>query len=98
MQDTRIVYGARCTWWDSIDKIGHVGNHVSNLPACPHCRSVLFEMPSLAIWQKGVDAYADTRSDPDYRDFVAWLRGKCFPNYAAAREAWEAAGKPKGDA
>lgn len=82
-KDTRIVYANGCTWWDSIDKVSTVGP--LKIPCCPHCKSVLFEVPSLEIWNEGVDSY--TRSaDPNYRKFMDWLRGKCFKDHETARE------------
>jgi hypothetical protein len=83
--DTRIVYGARCTWWDSITE---VAKHPSGLPCCPHCRGVLYEMASEAEWWAAVDQFG--LSNPDYRAFIEWLRGRCFPNYESARAAFEA--------
>jgi hypothetical protein len=83
----RIAYGAACTWWDSIDK---VGNTESGLPCCPHCGSVLFEVPSIAAWRIGVDRYAAEKNDPSYAAMVAWGRGKCFPNYATLADKFRA--------
>lgn len=77
--DTRIVYGAVCTWWDSIQKVGRTpptpNGH--SLPACPHCKGVLFEMRDEAAWWRGVDAYEAT-GHPGYRAMTEWARGKCF--------------------
>lgn len=84
MADPRIVYGVRCAWWDSIDK---AGTNSSGLPCCPHCSRVLFEMPTEADWWAGVDRYT-AANEPDYRRFIEWLRGKCFPNHTAARAAF----------
>ena len=86
VSDPRIVYGAGCCWWDSIDKVGHVGS----LPVCPHCSSVLYETPSLEVWNDGVLRHAAKTADPAYVRFVAWLRGKCFRKYTEARAAFEA--------
>lgn len=85
-KDTRIVYGARCSWWDSIDKIGKTA---SGLPACPHCRSVLFEMRDEQTWFAGVDAY-EKAGNPGYRKMIEWARGKCFPGYPAMKRAYDA--------
>ncbi len=41
-----LVYGARCTWWDSKDKAAGKGDE---LPRCPNCGGVLFETPE-ATW------------------------------------------------
>lgn len=80
--DPRIVYGARCVWWDSISK---AGLNRSRLPCCPHCGSVLFEVESELVWWTNVDAYAEREGDADYRAFMEWLRGKCFASLAQAR-------------
>lgn len=74
-RDPRIVYGARCTWWDSIDKVGRTG---SGLPGCPHCGSPLFETPDEATWWAGVGAY-ERDGHPGYRELVEWGRGRCLP-------------------
>lgn len=80
--DPRIVYGARCVWWDSI---GQARTTPSGLPCCPHCGSVLFEVESEPVWWTNVDAYAERTGDADYRAFMVWLRGKCFPSIDVAR-------------
>lgn len=92
MSDQRIVYGARCSWWDSIDKIGKTAPGPSGhaLPCCPHCSGVLFEVQSEAEWWAGVDKYEREKPEPGYRQFVEWMRGKCFPGYVAARAAYDA--------
>lgn len=72
-KDTRVVYGAMCSWWDSIDKV----SSNDGLPCCPHCGGILFEVPTEEEWFKGVDLYA-AKGHPNYRKFIEWLRGKCF--------------------
>lgn len=87
MTDTRIAYGARCSWWDSIEKVGRTGGTIS-LPCCPTCRGVLFEMLDEEIWWRGVDRYT-AETDPQYRTFIEWVRGKCFAGgYSEARRAF----------
>jgi hypothetical protein len=90
--DTRIVYGANCCWWDSIDKCSTKPASATGpgLPCCPHCGSVLFEQPDEATWFAGVDAYAEQLGDTQYRAFIEWLRGKCFRRVADARAAFDA--------
>lgn len=83
MIDGRIVYGARCSWWDSISKVGRR----VNLPCCPHCGNVLFEMPSEADWWAGVDHY-EAAGHPGYRRMMEWARGKCFQNFATMQAAF----------
>ena len=86
-EETRIVYGAGCTWWDSIDKVSHTPG-ATRLPCCPFCGSVLFEMPDEATFWKGAEEYEKTH--PGYRVMMQWMRGKCFPNMAAAESAYRA--------
>lgn len=94
--DPRIVYGARCSWWDSIEKAsttsamacargasGPTSSTIS-LPCCPHCASPLFEVESEAEWWAGVEKH-ERESEPSYRAFIEWLRGKCFGSLAEAR-------------
>lgn len=87
-EDTRIVYGALCTWWNGIEKVGSR----NGLPCCPKCKRMLFEMPSPKEWWHAVEKHkAD--GHPGYRDFVEWLKDKCYPNFAAAKAAYEAKGR-----
>lgn len=90
--DRRLVYGARCTWWDSIDKIGKTPtrNGVS-LPCCPHCGGMLFEMENEKPWWEGVERYEREKPDPGYRKLVEWSRGKCFSGWPAAKTAFATA-------
>lgn len=85
--DTRIVYGARCLWWDSIDKAHTLIG--SALPCCPHCTSPLFEVSSEAEWWQGV-ARHEAGGNEGYEAFVRWLRGKCYASMDDARAAYEA--------
>lgn len=85
-KDTRIVYGAGCGWWDSIDKVGTLDG--SGLPCCPHCHGVLFETESLDIWWEGVDKY-EANGHPGYHAFVEWIRGKCISSWSEAKEIYE---------
>lgn len=75
MSDTRVVYGATCSWWDSIDKVGKTP---TGLPACPHCGGVLYEIGSEREWWDGVRRH-DADAEPGYIAFIEWLRGRCFP-------------------
>ncbi|MGH9249005.1 MAG: hypothetical protein ACRD0W_05755 [Acidimicrobiales bacterium] len=74
MSDTRVVYGATCSWWGVI---GEVASTLRGLPCCPSCSGVLLEVGSVADWWAGVDRYqADGHAG--YRAFIEWLRGRCF--------------------
>lgn len=90
MTDTRIVYGARCAWWDSINKIGKTAPDLRghSLPCCPFCGSVLFEMSSMKEWNAGVERY-EAAGHPGYGKMITWARGKCFPNMTAMNKAYE---------
>lgn len=87
-EDTRVVYGACCLWWDNIDKVSKTPerNGIS-IPCCPHCGGVLMEMPSETVWWQGVDQH-EKRGHPGYRKFIEWSRGRCFPTMAAAMAAY----------
>ena len=87
-KDTRISYGAFCTWWDSIWQVGKTGG----LPSCPHCRGLLYEVPDERQWFKGVDRH-EANGNPGYRKMVEWGRGKCFKNYTFLKSAFNAAEK-----
>lgn len=74
MSDSRVVYGARCSWWDTIDSIATTA---SGLPCCPRCYGPLFETDSLETWFRDARRY-ETDGHPGYVAFLEWLRGKCF--------------------
>lgn len=93
--DPRIVYGARCSWWDSIDKVGEtaprpgrISGNPFSLPACPFCLGVLFEVENEASWWAQVDEM-EANGMPDYHAFIEWLRGKCRPSLTAARAEFD---------
>ena len=85
MTDQRIVYGARCMWWDSIDKL--VAHSGATLPCCPRCGGMLFELPDENMWWAGVDRY-EANGHPGYRAMIEWSRGKCFPSLEATQKAY----------
>lgn len=85
-QPVRVTYGARCSWWGLITE---AATRASGLPCCPHCHGVLFEVADEATWWAGVDAH-EANGLAGYRAFIEWLRGRCFPSVAAARDVWEA--------
>lgn len=90
-RDTRIVYGAGCTWWDSIDNVGSTNTTGISLPCCPHCSSVLFEVRDEATWFKGVDRH-EAAGNPGYRAMIEWGRGRCFRNFQELRAGYQARG------
>ena len=91
MTDTRIVYGALCTWWDGIDNVGLLpaGPSGHRLPCCPHCASPLFELPNEDQWWSQVEAH-EKAGHPGYRAFIEWLRGRCFGTLASAMATYKA--------
>lgn len=85
IKDARIVYGATCFWWDSIDKAASR----NGLPCCPHCKGMLLEVPDLETWE----AYArkhEEKGNPGYLEFLRWSRGHCYPSLEAARACYDA--------
>lgn len=89
--DDRVVWGIRCVWWDTIDKIGlkteAYGKKSENpLPCCPYCGSVLMENTAERWW---ASVNAQDEEDPGYRDLIEWMRGRCFPSMDEARAAYE---------
>ncbi len=91
MAEQLVVYGARCVWWDTIDKAKSTPRPDGpGLPCCPHCGGVLFQQ-SEPGWWAGVARY-ESEGHPGYRKFVEWWRGKCFTTFPAAKRAYKAAG------
>ena len=91
MTEQLIVYGARCVWWDGIEKAGSILRTAGpEMPCCPHCRSPLYQQDE-PEWWAGVARY-EADGHPGYREFVEWWRGKCFPTFAAAKRAYKASG------
>lgn len=88
--DTRIAYGARCTWWDSIRKVGKTspGQSGMSIPCCPHCRGVLFEVDNEGKWFASVDKY-EADGHPGYRAMMEWARGKCFKDMVTLKRAYD---------
>lgn len=89
-EDRRIVYGATCTWWDSIDKssVLDAGTGVL-LPCCPSCHGMLCEVASIETWIDQIEAYT-ANGHPHYRSMMVWVRGKCFKTMYDAELAWRA--------
>lgn len=73
--DSRLCYGATCTWFGPIHETKNMG-----IPGCPLCGGVLFEMDSEQQWWDGVDKY-ESDGHPGYRSMWEWQRDakKCFP-------------------
>jgi hypothetical protein len=82
--DSRIVYGAQCSWWDTVDKAGQLP---SGLPCCPYCHGVLYEMTA-AEWRASIHRYVE--GQPDYVEFITWARGRCLPSYHVALAEYRA--------
>lgn len=85
MTDTRIVYGAACVWWDSIQ---NAAVNPLGIPCCPHCHSVLYEIDNIEKWWEGVGDF-ELKGHVGYRKLVEWQRGKCFKSMAEAKIAYD---------
>lgn len=85
--DTRIVYAALCTWWDSIDKAATTDGTPTGLPCCPTCRSPLMEVPDEATWWAGAEEH-ETGGHPGYVAKLRWMRGQHFASWDAADVAY----------
>lgn len=89
-RDSRVVYGAACSWWGLIDEVSTVGKMRggdSTIPACPKCGGVLMEVENLREWWDGAQRYEDD-GHPGYVEFLRWDRGRCYPTLAEARAAF----------
>lgn len=74
--DTRVVYGFFCSWWGGIEEAGKHHSNTPHLPGCPHCRNGLLQVDTAKIWWDGVEAM--NAKVPGYKDFISWLKGKCY--------------------
>ena len=81
--DARIVYGAVCTWWDSIEKAAQLRN---GMPCCPYCSGPLFECPSEEDWNELIAKHNQVQ--PGYTAYIAWARGRCFKDWMVARHEY----------
>lgn len=68
--DTRYCYSATCTWNGPIQET----KPVNGIPGCPHCGSPLYEVATPKVWWDSVDKYAREKPDPEYMNFMWWLR------------------------
>lgn len=73
---TKIVYGAQCTFWGSIEDAGLTSMDGHGVPCCPFCGGMLFEVSDPAKWQASIDRHAAV--EPDYPAIMAWSRGACL--------------------
>lgn len=71
--DTRIVYGAGCTYWGSIYS---VKRGPGGLPACPHCGGLLYQMQTEQAWLDATDTHAQEANDPEFSAFIRWTKGR----------------------
>lgn len=91
--DARVVHGASCTWWGTIDEADTKSELAGiGLPLCPSCGRALLEVPDVAAWWADVREYAAADPTRRYVEFVLWLRGRCYRSVADARPvhaAWQ---------
>lgn len=97
--DGRFCYGATCTWFGSIHEISSTKKHPRHqqtindghdLPCCPICGGMLFEMQDEGEWWSGIDDFEKGNyalpgakpghPHPGYRAMWEWQRAqkKCF--------------------
>ena len=76
--DTRVVYGFHCSWWGGIEEAGKHHSGTPHLPGCPVCGNGLMQVDNAKAWWDAVDR--KDKEIPGYRDFISWLKGKCFRN------------------
>ena len=69
-------------------KDGSVNEVCYDLPCCPGCGSMLFEVQDEEAWFASVDKF-EKDGHPGYRAFVEWGRGKCYPTTAHAVKAYQ---------
>lgn len=91
MKDTRLAYGAQCTWFGLIKEVGGRGTGpLGPLPCCPLCGGMLFELDTEKKWWDGVDKY-EKDGHPGYRAMWVWAKAqeKCFKTLSSLQEAYK---------
>jgi hypothetical protein len=60
-----------------------------DLPCCPHCSAMLFEVESEEVWNEGVQRHDLTH--PGYAAFLKWSgeQETCWPSIALAAEEYQ---------
>jgi hypothetical protein len=94
--DGRFCYGASCTWFGSIHEVSSTKKHPrhqqtindgNDLPCCPICGGMLFEMKDEGEWWEGIDLFEKgtyplptAHPHPGYRKMWEWQRSMkiCF--------------------
>jgi len=94
--DPRFCYGATCTWFGSINEVSstakhprhqQVVGHNGDLPCCPICGGMLYEMESEAEWWDSIDQFEKgnyprpmAHAHPGYRAMWEWQKkeNRCF--------------------
>ena len=71
-----------------VGSIHDVSAKPSGLPCCPRCGGVLVEVESETAWWASVDEH-EAAGHPGYREFVEWLRGRCYRTMDAAQGAFD---------
>ena len=85
-EDTRFVYGARCTFNGPIQNCGSIESNVQGqevkLPCCPNCKGMLLEYPTRKPWDGQLKQFdAEKRYGGQYVRMWKWVEQekKCYP-------------------
>ena len=83
-KEQEIAHGKGCTWWDAADKARTKETAMeANTPCCPHCKGLVANT-TLNRWNKIIEMHANITGNRRYKEFMAWIRGRCFATYNAA--------------
>ena len=82
---TDVFYGL-CTFWT--DDWNLMRTTRSQIPRCPKCGAVGFEMDKREWWRL-IEEH-EAKGHPGYKAMMTWARGKCFPNFSSLESAWRA--------
>jgi hypothetical protein len=90
---SQYVYGAVCTWHGPIEETTLIGRPGIEIPGCPHCGGVLYQLPDRVVWEGGLKRFAAQNPDvPHYERFIASLNSPCRPldgwDWRAAYHEW----------
>lgn len=92
MRDTRIAFGASCTWWGPIQEVAKGSDTGMGVPSCPFCNGVLYEAPTKGDWDARLRSVETYGSIKDYRKVMEWQHDnlqRCFASWDDLKRVYD---------